>query len=204
MRTYNRGMTETPRILSTIRTARLEIRPATAIDLNALWEYRRLPDVNRWLGLAPTSREEFTAVYKQPERMATTLVIIRQEDGIVIGDLMLKVSDAWAQREVAEKARGTEAEIGWTLAPEHTGRGYASEAVQALIDACFTTLGLRRVHAGCFADNEPSWRLMERLGMRREEFSRKTALHRSGEWLDGMNYGVLAEEWSVAEREFTP
>jgi RimJ/RimL family protein N-acetyltransferase len=36
---------------------------------------------------------------------------------------------------------------------------------------------------------------MERLGMRREEFSRKTALHRSGEWMDGVNYGILAEEW---------
>jgi RimJ/RimL family protein N-acetyltransferase len=34
--------------------------------------------------------------------------------------------------------------------------------------------------------------------MRREEFSRKTALHRSGEWLDDMNYGLLAEEWPTA------
>jgi RimJ/RimL family protein N-acetyltransferase len=31
--------------------------------------------------------------------------------------------------------------------------------------------------------------------MRREEHSRGTALHRSGEWMDGMNYGILAEEW---------
>lgn len=67
-----------------------------------------------------------------------------------------------------------------------------------MIDVCFGPLGLRRVQAGCFADNGPSWRLMERLGMRREEFSRKTALHRSGEWLDGMSYGILAEEWTPA------
>ena len=69
-------------------------------------------------------------------------------------------------------------------------------AVSAVIDLCFGPLGLRRVHAGCFAANEPSWRLMERLGMRREESSRKTALHRSGEWMDGLNYGLLAEEWA--------
>ena len=76
--------------------------------------------------------------------------------------------------------------------------GTMSAAVRAVIDVCFGALGLRRVYAGCFADNEPSWRLMERIGMRREEFSRKTALHRSGEWLDGMNYGILAEEWPPA------
>ena len=72
----------------------------------------------------------------------------------------------------------------------------ACEAVSAVIDLCFGPLGLRRVHAGCFAANEPSWRLMERLGMRREESSRKTALHRSGEWMDGLTYGLLAEEWA--------
>src|SRR5690606_12118292 len=97
--------------------------------------------------------------------------------------------------EIAEDAVGVQAELGWVLDPEFTGRGYATEAVRAVIDVCFGPLGLRRVHAGCFAANEPSWRLMERLGMRREEFSRKTGLHRSGEWMDGMNYAVLAEEW---------
>ncbi|MEW1963026.1 GNAT family N-acetyltransferase [Microbacterium sp. NPDC077644] len=188
-------MTDTPWPL---RTERLEIRPATAEDLGAIWEYRRLPEVNRWLGPAPATREAFDDLYLDPERLATTLLITRPEDGAVIGDIMLKIGDAWAQREVIEQAKGTEAELGWTLAPEHTGQGYATEAVRGVIDVCFGALGLRRVHAGCFADNEPSWRMMERLGMRREEHSRKTALHRSGEWMDGMNYGLLAEEWPAS------
>ena len=47
----------------------------------------------------------------------------------------------------------------------------------------------------CFADNVPSWRLMERLGMRREEYAVRDSLHRSGEWLDGMTYALLADEW---------
>ena len=101
-----------------------------------------------------------------------------------------------AAPKVVLKGAGTEAELGWVLAPSAAGQGLATEAVSAVIDVCFGSLGLRRVHAGCFAANEPSWRLMERLGMRREEFSRKTALHRSGEWMDGMNYGLLAEEWA--------
>lgn len=182
-----------------LRTERLEIRPCTVDDLDALWEYRRLPEVNRWLGRAPDTVEAFRDTYRDADRLSTTFVVCRQpadsNASAIIGDLMIRVGDAWAQAEVAEQAKGTEAELGWVLAPAHTGQGYAAEAVSAVIDLCFGTLGLRRVHAGCFAANEPSWRLMERLGMRREEFSRGTALHRSGEWLDGMNYGLLADEW---------
>src|SRR5690606_36454569 len=181
-----------------LRTARLEIRPCTADDLDAVWEFRRLPEVNRWLGRAPATREAFHETYSDPARLAMTFVIVLPDaDGgapAIIGDLMIKLSTAWAQAEVAEQAAGTEAELGWVLAPSYTGRGYAAEAVGAVIDLCFGPLGLRRVHAGCFAANELSWRLMERLGMRREEFSRRTALHRSGEWMDGMTYGLLAEE----------
>lgn len=183
-----------------VRTPRLQLRPCTPDDLDAMWEWRRLPEVNRWLGLAPDTIEAFRERHLEPARLASLYLIERlpEHEGDAptpIGDLMIRIEDAWAQLEVAERAKGVEAELGWVLDPASTGRGYATEAVRAAIEVCFGPLGLRRVHAGCFADNEPSWRLMERLGMRREEHSRKTALHRSGEWLDGMNYGLLAEEW---------
>lgn len=183
-----------------VRTERLQIRPMTEADIDAMWEWRRLPEVNRWLGLAPETLEAFQERYRAPERL-TAMYLVELLPGpdaetlTPIGDIMIKVGDGWAQLEVADEAKNVEAELGWVLDPAFTRRGYATEAIRAVIDVCFGTLGLRRVHAGCFADNEPSWRLMERIGMRREEFSRKTALHRSGEWLDGMNYGVLAEEW---------
>jgi RimJ/RimL family protein N-acetyltransferase len=108
---------------------------------------------------------------------------------------MVAVEDGWAQSEVADRARGVQAEIGWALDPAHQGQGYATEAVGEVLRICFDGLGLRRVTAGCFADNEPSWRLMERVGMRREEYSVADSLHRSGAWLDGMAYALLAEEW---------
>ena len=56
-------------------------------------------------------------------------------------------------------------------------------------------LGLRRVKASCFVGNHPSYRLMERLGMRRETHAVRDALHPSGEWLDGYEYALLADEW---------
>lgn len=49
--------------------------------------------------------------------------------------------------------------------------------------------------AHCFADNAASWHLMERVGMRRELRTVRDSLHRSGAWLDGMGYALLADEW---------
>ena len=87
------------------------------------------------------------------------------------------------------------AELGWVIHPDHAGQGFGAEAVAELLRICFEDLGLRRVTALCFADNVPSWRLMERLGMRREQHTKQDSLHRNGEWLDGMMYALLADEW---------
>ena len=149
--------------------------------------------MSRWITRAPRTLEDYRVRYETPESLAKTLVI--EVDGEVVGDLMLLVEDGWAQAEVAEQARGVQAELGWVLHPDHAGRGYASEAVRELIRLCFEELGLRRVTANCFADNEASWRLMERVGMRREIYTVRESLHRSGQWLDGMGYALLAEEW---------
>ena len=62
--------------------------------------------------------------------------------------------------------------------------GYATEAVEAALRICFEDLGLRRVTASCFTANTASYRLMERVGMRREGRTVKDALHPSGKWMD--------------------
>jgi RimJ/RimL family protein N-acetyltransferase len=176
-----------------VRTARLSIRPATPDDVDPTWTFRRLPEVSEWVTHRTENRDEYAALFLEPDRLGKTLVV--ECDGEVIGDLMLAIGDAWAQSEVTERARGVQAELGWTIHPDHAGQGYATEAVAELLRICFEGLGLRRVTALCFSDNVPSWRLMERLGMRREEHNVRDSLHRSGEWLDGYGYALLAEEW---------
>ena len=178
-----------------LRTERLTIRPATRDDTQATWAYRRLEEVGRWITRAPTDFVEYDAAMI-PDYLDRTLVFER--DGEVIGDLMLHIEDAWGQTEVAEQTVGVQAEIGWVLHPDHGGRGYATEAVRALIRLCFTDLGLRRVTANCFAAHEPSWRLMERVGMRREVYAVRDSLHRTEGWLDGVGYALLADEWRAA------
>jgi RimJ/RimL family protein N-acetyltransferase len=148
-----------------VRTDRLLLRRLRPGDVDAVWSYRRLPEVNRWLTTAPTSLADFREHFDEPERLAKTLVL--ELDGAVIGDLMLAIEDP-----------------------------YAKEAVRALFRISFESLGLRRLVAGCFVGNEPSWRLMERLGMRRESHVVRASLHRSGEWLDGYVYALLRDEWT--------
>lgn len=179
-----------------IRTERLEIRPATEADGLATWHYRRQESVALWITSAQPDSEHYLADFTEPSRLAKTLVI--ELDGSVIGDVMLAIEDAWAQAEVRDRARAVQAELGWSLDPAQTGKGYATEAVAELIRICFEELHLRRVIAQCFADNESSWRLMERVGMRRESHDVRGSLHRSGEWLDGLAYALLADEWRSA------
>jgi RimJ/RimL family protein N-acetyltransferase len=178
-----------------VRTERLTLRKAAGSDLDATWRFRQLAGVSDWLTSAPADREEYRAKFENPERLAKTLVIERE--GLVIGDLMLGIEDAWSQAEVAPQAEGVQAELGWCLDPMQSGHGYATEAVEALIRLCFERLGLRRVTANCFADNTASWKLMERVGMRREIHTIRESLHRSGAWLDGLGYALLADEWKA-------
>ena len=177
-----------------VHTARLTLRPATADDADATWSYRRLEEVGEWLTEIPTDLQAYRATFADSARLAATVVVER--DGEVIGDFMLRVEDAWAQTEVADLARGVQAELGWVLDPAHTGHGYATEAVRGLLAHCFETLGVRRVVANCFLANDTSSRLMERVGMRREGHAVAESLHRSGRWLDTVTYAVLAAEWA--------
>jgi len=178
-----------------VRTERLLIRRVRDDDVETTWAYRHLDEVSRWITAAPQDLDSYRQMFTEEERLAKTLVV--EQDGAVVGDLMLAVEDAWAQTEVADQARGVQAELGYVLDPAYAGKGLATEAVVALVDLSFGTLGLRRVVANCFADNEASWRLMERIGMRREAHTVRESLHRSGQWLDGLSYALLSEEWPV-------
>jgi hypothetical protein len=109
---------------------------------------------------------------------------------------MLRRDDAWAQLEVTGQARGAQAELGWVLDPAYTGHGYATEAVRELLRYCFQDLGVHRVTANCFLDNDTSWRLMERVGMRRELHAVRESLHGSGRWRIGPRASVAARRVS--------
>jgi RimJ/RimL family protein N-acetyltransferase len=170
-----------------LRTERLVLRPAVRRDAEAVLAYRGRADVAQWLGGRPSRVEDVLKGF--------AMNVLVELDGVVIGDVYAARQDGWAQEPVRAQAAGSTAVIGWVLDPAYGGQGYATEAVRALLGVCFDGLGVRRVYAECFAANEPSWRLMERVGMRREAHNVQDSLHAELGWLDGLVYALLAEEW---------
>jgi RimJ/RimL family protein N-acetyltransferase len=181
-----------------LHTEHLTLRPATADAADPTWKYRQLESVNEWLTGCPADLDAYRTLFSEPARLATTVAVTLGHDATapIIGDFMLRREDAWAQLDVADQARETQAELGWVLDPAYTGHGYATEAVRELLRYCFQDLGVRRATANCFRDNDTSWSLMERVGMRRELHAVRESLHRSGRWLDTVGYAILKEDWS--------
>jgi RimJ/RimL family protein N-acetyltransferase len=89
-------------------------------------------------------------------------------------------------------------EIGWAVDPGHQGRGYATEAANALLAHGFEDLGLHRIIATCQPQNAASVRVMEKLGLRREAHFRQCMLAPDGTWWDEYFYALLDDEWRRA------
>jgi aminoglycoside 6'-N-acetyltransferase len=85
-------------------------------------------------------------------------------------------------------------EIGFTIAPGHQGRGYATEATRLLVGYLFGRRAKHRITASCDARNAASAAVLERLGMRREGHLRESSWAK-GEWTDDLLYGLLHHEW---------
>ncbi|MEI5906795.1 GNAT family N-acetyltransferase [Bacillus spongiae] len=85
-------------------------------------------------------------------------------------------------------------EIGWVFNPEYYNKGYASEAAAAIIKYGFENLKLHRIVATCQPENIASYRVMEKVGMRREGYFKK-CIPRGDFWWDEYSYAILEEEW---------
>jgi RimJ/RimL family protein N-acetyltransferase len=178
------------------RTDRLTLRPATTSDLPAVFAIRSRADVAEWMPDHPTSYDEW--LLRLGRFGAVDRMLVMEAAGAIVGDLYLHVEDAWAQAEVRDSGKQAQAEIGWCLSPDHQGRGYVTEATTELLRICFAELGVRRVTAQAFAENTPSLRVMDRLGMVCEGRFRAESLHREHGWVDGVVYALLKDDWEAA------
>jgi RimJ/RimL family protein N-acetyltransferase len=114
-----------------------------------------------------------------------TFAVELKEQGLLIGHVALQMQDQ------------QQAEIGFTFAREHHGRGLAFEAVTCVLSYVFSELNLHRVIAIADCENGKSVALLSRLGMRREGHFIKNVWFK-GKWSDEYLYAVLREEWLQA------
>jgi RimJ/RimL family protein N-acetyltransferase len=129
-------------------------------------------------------QQRTTQVNLSEEGDKIVLAVELQEGRALIGELSL----IWR----SDAAR--QGEVGWIFHPAHHGRGFATEAARALLQLGFAGADLHRIFARCDARNQASWRLMERLGMRREAHFREHAIFKGG-WDEEFIYAVLRREW---------
>ena len=175
---------------SSLESERLVLRRFADADLESFLAYRNDPEVARYQSWDSYTEREATAMIEELKSQQPgtpgewfQFAIESKQTGTLVGDCALKV-----------EGDGRQAEVGFTLSREHQGKGYASEAVSRLLDYAFGDLGLHRVVAITDQENEPSFGLLERLGMRREGRFVRNAWFK-GRWSSEYLYAVLKDEW---------
>jgi RimJ/RimL family protein N-acetyltransferase len=179
----------------TLRTGRLQLRPVREEDVDQILRYRNLPEVTRWLLTTEVEPASFRAAWRRSAESPDDHSMAATLDGVVIGTVSLELVDGMGQPGMPPR---TEAHLGYTFDPAYGGHGYATEAVTAMVAYAFDRLGVRRITAGCFADNLASVRVLEKVGMRREQHGVGDSWHAEHGWLDGYTYALLAETWRQA------
>ena len=161
-----------------------------------MFAYRSDPEIMRYQGWEPESFDDvraFIASLALDEPYAPgswrQLAITLRDTGEQIGDCGIHIPDD----------KPEQAEFGITLATAFQRRGYASEALRALLRLVFDTLGKHRAFASIDPRNAPSIALFERAGFRKEAHHVES-LWLMGEWVDDVIVAMLAREWRANER----
>lgn len=176
-----------------IRTERLLIRPFEETDIDAYVKRRQDPDVARyqdWELPYPQERGERVVAHQMslpgPQDDEWWMAIVCDPDsGEVFGDVGAELS--W---------QGRTAEVGYTFAKEYWGKGYAVEAVEALVEYLFEVVGVTRVCGMLHPDNPASAMVLERSGLLFEGHTRSSfwvGEDLSDDWI----YGMTRADWET-------
>jgi RimJ/RimL family protein N-acetyltransferase len=168
-------------------TERLTIRRFSENDGEDLYEYFSNPKVLEFEPYKPFTKEQANAEAKRRESDDRFLAV-SLKNGKVIGNIYFVKGefDTW--------------EIGYVFNDKYWGNGYATESLIAIMKYAFDNLGTRRIMARCDPKNPNSWKLLERVGMRREgTFLQNVYFFKDEEgnpiWKDTYQYAILRSEF---------
>lgn len=171
-----------------MRTERLLLRMFLPSDEQDLYEYLSNKEVVKYepydVFTIEQAHQEVINRSNNPDFWAVCL----KDTGKLIGNIYLsqQAFDTW--------------ELGYVFNRDYQGNGYATEAAIALIDNLFSNTKAHRILAMCDPLNTASWKLLERLNMRREAHLLKNVWFSMDEnnkplWKDTYEYAILKEEW---------
>lgn len=157
----------TPPAPTIARAQRLHLRVPSPADLDALAAIWADPETMRYIGKGvPWTRDEVAARIERgakahAERGYCFWTVVRNDDAVVLGQAGVTAIDF----------NGPEIELGYRFGRDHWGRGYATEAARLTINHAFGPLGLQRLVAVAYPENEPSRRVLTKVGFRQTGMS---------------------------------
>jgi len=173
-------------------TPRLRARPFRDDDLEPFVAYRRHPEVERYQSWSDYTLEQGRTLVASAQRSRPgvpgewyQLALEERGTGRLVGDLALHV-------DAGDPRLGG---IGFSLAPDHHGKGFAAEGVDALLDYSFGVVGLHRVVAVTDVRNEAAAAVLRRVGMRLEGHFVENVFFK-GAWGSELLFALLARERS--------
>ncbi len=178
-----------------LTTPRLMLRRLRPQDAEPMFRYRSHPVASRFQSWAPGAVTVTAAFIEEQLRVAPDtpgtwmqLGIVARDSGELIGDCGIHFLPG----------KSHEVELGMTLAAQHQGRGYALEALRAVLDTCSTGWGSDASTVRWIPGMSGRSALLERVGLRREAHFRES-LWFKGAWADVI-CAMLVSEWRSARR----
>jgi RimJ/RimL family protein N-acetyltransferase len=162
----------------------------------SLFEYLSNPLVYRFEPGEPVSVEKARELVAERAQGTDFLAVILKSTQKLVGHLYFKQIEpqeflAW--------------ELGYIFNPAFHHQGYATEAATALVRYGFQHFGIHRIVAHCNPENVASWRVLEKIGMRREGYLRKNVFFQRTKdgiplWQDSLEYAILKEDLDSLEK----
>lgn len=182
--------------MKSLETERLILRKFGMDDFSAVHSFASMPDNTVYMVWGPNTEEQTRAfinmaISKAEETPCTNYqyAVVLKETGKLIGGCNLTLS-------------GDQGEIGWILHKNYWQQGLGTEMGRALLELGFDELNLRRILAHCDAENIGSYRIMEKLNMRREGLfieARPANKNTDSKYSDELCYAITKDEWGTGK-----
>lgn len=173
-----------------IATKRLIVRKFTEDDYQDLFEYLSLESIYEYEPGEPIDLEQAKYLSKERAETDNFYAVELATEHKMIGHLYFQ------QQEPKDFMTW---EIGYIFNPSYCGKGYASEASNALVAYAFENFNAHRIVGYCNPNNIASCKVLENVGMTKEGTFRKKAFFRRDQegqplWFDGCEYALLKED----------
>lgn len=181
--------------LPSLETEDLVLRKPAMRDAKDIFRYASDPEVARYVlwepHRSPAETRAFVRFLRGRIRAGypSSWVVVLRETNTVIGT----IGFIWYSEE------NRSAELGYSFSRKYWNRGYATQALNVVIDAAFRSLPVNRLEAQHDVRNPASGRVMEKCGLRQEGILRDRVMNK-GEYVNVALYAILRSDWENAQR----